>query len=69
MIIKPVNVLVEALGRTASEAHVYEARDGIVVYDLLDSDGIIAKSRYSIDAESPFVLTNSDIIELNPIVE
>ena len=64
MISKQVSVPVAALGRTASEARVSSFTDGVYTFDLLDSDGVVALSRYAAPIDAPFTLTQLEIDEL-----
>lgn len=64
MISKSVSVVVEALGRTATEAQVASVSGSLVTFDLLDADGEIARGRYCALADAPFSLTQGEVDEL-----
>jgi hypothetical protein len=69
MIIKTVNVPVEALARIATEAQVKDLVDGVYVFDLYDAEGLVAFNRYALPANAPFTLTQEEIDALVEPVE
>lgn len=69
MITKPVNVPITALNLSALSAVFKLYAGGVLVYDLLDANGIIiARDRYSDPSTAPAVLTQAEIDSLVPVI-